>query len=240
MGYVTMTGMHSWLGATAIDFNEPSFDLIPNWYGGQFGRAFVHGDFNADGYDDAIGADYGEKKFSLWLGKQNVNGTSDYIYCRPGSTNFGYALASGDFDADGYCDIAISAPFENDAPPQGTFYGFVWVHAGNSLLADTTVANDDPALPPASGQIQVRISPNPVSRAGGLISVDVSGAFQGGEQGVMDIFNIRGERISRSALTAHRSGATITIPLTGLANGIYIGKINIEGTIKLVKFSISK
>ena len=91
--------------------------------------AQVGGDFNGDGFDDlAIGvpmedfdgmADagavhvlYGHKsglranKDQLWhLNVQGVNGTA-----QPGD-QFGAAVAVGDFNGDGFDDLAVSAPF---------------------------------------------------------------------------------------------------------------------------------
>jgi len=111
MGYITDEGMHAWLGGTNINYAVPDFDMDPPWYGGEFQRSLEHGDFNNDGYEDAVGASFGSG-FAVWLGRQNVNGTADMIKNNPGYENYGYSLVTGDFNADGYDDIAIAASHE--------------------------------------------------------------------------------------------------------------------------------
>jgi hypothetical protein len=102
----------------------------------QFGTALAWGDFNGDGYDDlAIGVP-GER-----VNGQRGAGVVQVLYGsaaglqaggggRPGdqywhqdrsgiadvaerSDGFGFALAAGDFNGDGYDDLAIGVPFED-------------------------------------------------------------------------------------------------------------------------------
>ncbi|MDC8016114.1 VCBS repeat-containing protein [Tahibacter soli] len=95
--------------------------------GDSFGNALASGDFDNDGYDDlAIGA-LGEAvgtvdeagavmiEYGTAAGITSARGTlvtrnSDGLTFDPlEGDRFGYALASGDFDADGYDDLAIGA-----------------------------------------------------------------------------------------------------------------------------------
>lgn len=95
--------------------------------GDSFGNALTAGDFDGDGYDDlAIGA-LGEAvgtvedagavmiEYGTAGGITSARGTlvtrnSDGLTFDPlEGDRFGYALASGDFDADGYDDLAIGA-----------------------------------------------------------------------------------------------------------------------------------
>jgi len=95
--------------------------------GDSFGNALAAGDFDGDGYDDiAIGA-LGEAvgtvdeagavmiEYGTASGITSARGTlvtrnSDGLTFDPlEGDHFGYALASGDFDADGYDDLAIGA-----------------------------------------------------------------------------------------------------------------------------------
>ncbi|MDZ4121596.1 MAG: FG-GAP and VCBS repeat-containing protein, partial [Candidatus Cloacimonadaceae bacterium] len=171
MGYVSNNGMHAWLGGQNINYTIPDFNFVPEYYGGEYTLSVEFGDFNNDGFDDVVGASFYQRKFSVWLGKMNVNGTSDYIVSRLAYDNFGLGLTTGDFNADGFCDVAISAPFENSPMPSGTFTGYVWIHGGNAQLADTTVDSDDPELPGIDEQFDIRISPNPVNISMGVINV---------------------------------------------------------------------
>jgi hypothetical protein len=98
--------------------------------GDEFGRALAVGDFNGDGYYDlAIGAPgddvnvddagsvtvlYGSEDgltaddSQLW--HQNVSGIADDT---DEGDEFGYAMTAGDFNEDGYEDLAIGAPGED-------------------------------------------------------------------------------------------------------------------------------
>lgn len=91
----------------------------------------AHGDFNGDGYDDlAIGSPYADVNGIVNAGSVNV------IYGRAGGLNatgdqqwhqdrsgisstakagelFGFALATGDFNRDGFDDLAIGVPYED-------------------------------------------------------------------------------------------------------------------------------
>ena len=103
-----------------------------------FGRALATGDFNGDGHDDlAIGAPQEGGTQTPELGV--VGGSVTVLYLAPGGQraldadvivqgrdgypnadesgdSFGFALASGDFDGDGYDDLAIGAYTEDIGP----------------------------------------------------------------------------------------------------------------------------
>jgi hypothetical protein len=125
----------------------------------RFGTAFAVGDFDSDGFDDlAIGAPgetvngapragvvvtvygsatgldpAGAQRWTQWqLGA--VNGEDD----SEAHDNFGFALASGDFDGDGYDDLAAGAPGED--LPSTANCGAVNILRGNpaGLLATGT------------------------------------------------------------------------------------------------------
>lgn len=95
--------------------------------GDSFGNAIAVGDFDADGYDDiAIGAlgeavnttedagavmiEYGSSAGITSARGDLITRNSDGLTFSPvEGDRFGHALASGDFDADGYDDLAIGA-----------------------------------------------------------------------------------------------------------------------------------
>ena len=98
--------------------------------GDQFGFSLASGDFNGDGYDDlAVGSVYES------VGAEDEAGAVTIIHGGPGGLtvngnqlfsqdtagiedsaeagdNCGGALAAGDFNRDGYADLAIGCPFE--------------------------------------------------------------------------------------------------------------------------------
>ncbi len=240
MGYITDEGMHAWLGGTNINYAVPDFDMDPPWYGGEFQRSLEHGDFNNDGYEDAVGANFGSG-FAVWLGKKNVNGTSDLIKYNPGYENYGYSLVTGDFNADGYDDIAIAASHEYDPWPSGNFNGYVWVFGGNAQLEDTTEANDDPIIPGISGNLLLKLSPNPITGAGQYLNVEIKGtALSGGEQIVVEIFNIRGQSVLKEVYQAQIGARTLQVTASSLSNGIYICRVTSGKHNAISKFSVIK
>ena len=147
-GVVTVPGWASGLNTDAskwIDQNKPgigdSVEVLD-----QFGIAATCGDFNNDGYDDlAVGAN-GEGIGTKWnAGAVSViygsssglnTETSDFLHQdQPGvggsselDDYFGESLAAGDFDGDGYEDLAVGIPGEDvgstqDAGAVQIFYG---------------------------------------------------------------------------------------------------------------------
>jgi len=117
-GGLTATNSQVWgLNSPGIQGTAAAFDL--------FGAALAWGDFDGDGFDDlAIGAfgqdvnslDFAGAVHVLYGSPQGLRAVGDQVWTEssPGIVNvphaedeFGHALAAGDFDGDGFDDLAI-------------------------------------------------------------------------------------------------------------------------------------
>lgn len=239
MGYYSNVGTHAWLGGLSIDYVTPSFNFTPGWTGNEASSCLKYGDLNGDGFDDVVGTNYHERKFSIWMGSEQMNGTSDLIKFR-NYDNFGYGIATGDFNADGFCDVAIGAPrSELYNPPN--YPGYLWVYGGNSQLQDTTVANEDMLITGVADQLYISISPNPVRSSDGVASVfarcKVPSAI---DEGVLSVFNIKGQLVYSANVPIDQSKIEHQIILKQFPAGIYLcrvsfGKISATKKISVIK-----
>ena len=112
-----------------------------------FGYAVAAGDYNGDGYDDAlVGVPFYHPqssnqcgRVSLFLGGSSMDSTVD-VHLFNGSENsdqnFGYSLTFGNFDGDDYHDALIGAPYKDYKG-----YGLAYVFEGENDPDNTTSAD---------------------------------------------------------------------------------------------------
>lgn len=160
------------LGSELITQDTPGFVASPAEPFDYFGWALAAGDFNGDGVDDlAVGTPFEDNgvgyadagSVQIFFGKSgNTIGNSGLLilgavvnpqHWRADSANveglmeendrFGFALAVGDFDGDGYDDLAVGIPYETHGEGAGAlaFGGAVNVIMGSANGLEATPAN---------------------------------------------------------------------------------------------------
>lgn len=239
-------GFRIWFGSAEL---TPDWDLfVPNNQYSSVAKSYglIHGDFNGDGYSDMISSnpDYGaDGSAFLWLGGANMNGTYDLRFYAPHgiSEKFGWDKAAGDFNNDGFCDVAISQPYADPDPLRTP--GRVHVYLGNAELIDTTVSNHDDVSPPVneSSKWDVLISPNPVSVNNQDMSIHFIGeGYKKLQNARIELFNIRGQMIS-DFVVDHVSLASgqYSTRFQELSSGLYFLKISdLRGSVATRKFIV--
>ncbi|HWB20653.1 MAG TPA: FG-GAP-like repeat-containing protein, partial [Phycisphaerales bacterium] len=123
---------------------------------GHFGAALDANDFNGDGYADLVVASSGTQSINiLFGGASGLSASGDQLFTLdtdgiPGVGNvnnaWGYSLASGDFDADGYADLAIGSPGYLTTQGAVTLvYGSAQglTTTGARLIRQSVIANDE-------------------------------------------------------------------------------------------------
>jgi hypothetical protein len=141
-------------------------------------------DFNGDGYvDEAIGSPYGTVSGHQYAGFVNIIygssaglNTNEHQVFSQNSTNvpgaaetsdhFGYSLASGDFDHDGFADLAVGVPDEdtgNGANAGGLAY--LW-GSPSGLVADPNTWDEEPGTPGAGHRFGESLSVGDIERDG--------------------------------------------------------------------------
>ena len=249
IGYTVWPNHYIWFGSTVLD-SIPDLTLSLNSSDHDmhsFGRAndgyAVYGDLNGDGYDDFVCSDPRANDYNgqagLWLGGTNVNATVDLVFNPPIDwqwRNFGHAKAVGDFDGDGFDDLALSCPRWMD----GGYHvpGRIYVFSGNAELEDTTVAIDDPIAPPVSIEDwSLNIYPNPYTSGSGNLNIELQGeSFTKLGQYSYRLFNIRGQKIQEGQISPEAlSQRSFELGIGGLSPGIYQIAVLIAGESKSVK-----
>ena len=117
-------------------FDPIIFEELNNMGDGYFGRTLTTGDFNNDGYDDALIGAYGYSSGTgrayIYYGSSSMDNTADLTMTgEASSNNFGYALTTADFNNDGYDDALIGAY------GYSSYTGRAYIYYGSSSMDNT-------------------------------------------------------------------------------------------------------
>ena len=157
-------------GLTAVNdqlWQQDSLDISgESSVGDRFGAALAVGDFNGDGFDDlAIGIPgdevngnvdagsitilVGSASGLISGGNQQLNLSYEEMPFELAGNQFGTALASGDFDNDGFDDLAIGAPGHGDDPnfEAGGVVVMFGTADGLDSFSSVGITQDTPGIP---------------------------------------------------------------------------------------------
>ncbi len=178
-------GCRLWRGGETIDWNR--FTYISS-FNGLFPDV---GDINGDQKLDIVDTNPTEYGGFLYFYIGNQNGTKDY---NDFDGHYGYgSCAVGDFDNDGYDDIAVGAYGESSTYPSN--WGDVYVYGGHAGLIEQDLDPvDNETVPPAD--ITFNAFPNPFNPE---ISFEIKTDKKYNDLKI-EIYNIKGQRVETIAV----------------------------------------
>ncbi len=230
--YIDAGGAKIWFGSSSLTVQWDY--VIPLIFTESDGYNLIHGDLNNDGYEDIIASNIhyalDDGIAYVWLGGHNPNGTVDLTipHSIGVAQQFGWARAAGDFNNDGYCDVAISQPYAQSAPLATP--GRIFIYLGNAQLADTTVANEDELAPQLQDQWQFTSYPNPLPAGKSLFLRYLGKGYAKPMTKNITLYNLKGQRVFQTQDSSR--GETSSISLPELPSGVYILSIS-EGNTRL-------
>ncbi len=196
------------------------------------------GDLNNDGFSDIVLGDPGwsnnQGKAYFFMGSAYANGSIDMDIPCPAivGTKFGTSVAVGDFNNDGYDDVAIGAPYNGYPIHEGKVY----VYAGNDSLAETTPVSIRSEEIPSVDGIEFNAYPNPFNPV-----TTISFSIPDDCKVDVSIYNIKGQKVKTLVNEEMEKGLhKIVWDSTdnsgkSVSSGVYFYKLNVNGKDKAVR-----
>jgi len=136
----------------------------------------------------------------------------------------GWAKAAGDFNADGFCDLAVSSPYFDGGTTSSP--GYIYIYSGNAQLIDTTVDAEDELAPVPESIWELNAYPNPFR--GGALHIELNKAESvSANPDHVSLYNLKGQIIMKSKLrdTDWQKGV-VELNLPVLPNGVYLVRLS--------------
>ncbi len=152
----------------------------------------------------------------FYLGDRN--GTWDY-HGYTGEQGYGsfYSHAVGDFDNDGFDDIAVGA--YGDGGSSSSNWGYVFVYGGHAELVEQDSSTVDPEYVP-SVDITFNAYPNPFNPE---VSFEIKTDKEFHDLKI-EIYNVKGQKVETIAVD--HAGETVTWRPKDKSSGVYFCKLN--------------
>jgi hypothetical protein len=188
------------------------------------GLGFTCGDFNGSHTSDIAGSYIdtfdGFGYANIWIGGRPMNGGYD-LHLEPtwqyDNMLFAMSMTSGDYNGDGFCDLAVSAPFSQTGIIRP--HGIVFVYAGNANLDDPSPNADNTQVPQPD---KLSLYPNPLRDTNNL-NVRFTMQTKSAKPAIFTIYNIKGQKVMSINLTAEQvKNGTTTVNLNHLTSGVYV------------------
>ncbi|MDD2649817.1 MAG: T9SS type A sorting domain-containing protein [Candidatus Cloacimonetes bacterium] len=192
-----------------------------------------YGDFNGDGKDDLLRG-YGGGNGVQMLSMGGINGTVDYLIWSPQVQQHAGYNCMGDFDGDGYDDIAFGGPGEGGYCPYGRIFLIKGGPSYHEQDPDVSTIPED-FVPPL---IIFKAYPNPSQKN---ISFFIQSPEKKSETYSIRIHNIKGQLLHTIKVTSNNGKAKSSIDLNHLklASGVYLAKLyKGDQGISVKKFTI--
>ncbi len=209
-------GTRLWRGGETIDWDRFTYVMTGLYFCPKVGD--INDDQKID-YIQTHGTEFGGYLY-FYLGNQN--GTKDYDEF---DGHYGYGpSAVGDFNNDGFDDIAVGAWGQNWDNPNN--YGDVYVYAGHAgLVEQDPTPIDDETVPPAD--ITFNAYPNPFNPE---VSFEIKTDTEYHDL-TIEIYNIRGQKVDSVPIPLIRGNkrgfpSSITWNAGDFASGVYFCKLN--------------
>ena len=170
------------------------------------------GDLNGDGKDDfaaGLPSMYVDGDAYIYLGCQN--GTIDYHIEGEYGVGLGWSVAIGDFNNDGYDDIATGGTGHYASGMNDCWCGKVYVYAGNPDLveADPNIAAEKEIVP--NPAVEFNAYPNPFNSTITFTVKFSNEQNQQYEQIQIEIFNIKGKKMKEIPIVSPSPSHQVSI-----------------------------